>query len=99
MQQSPLLFVGMASAPRWASLLFVQWDWMAVTTLLGLGDATHHTCTGDSGGPALMNVNRVPTITGVASFSTTGDFTLCTDGWDVRVDLYLDFIGQFVSAP
>ncbi|WP_433931498.1 trypsin-like serine protease [Sorangium cellulosum] len=67
-------------------------------TLLGLGDATHHTCTGDSGGPALMNVNGVPTIVGVTSFSTTGDFTICTDGWDARVDLSVDFIDQFVNA-
>ncbi|WP_437628094.1 trypsin-like serine protease [Sorangium sp. So ce1151] len=35
--------------------------------LLGLGDADHHTCVGDSGGPAVMGVNGVTTIIGVTS--------------------------------
>ncbi|WP_438010834.1 trypsin-like serine protease [Sorangium sp. So ce321] len=67
--------------------------------LLGLGDADHHTCEGDSGGPALMNVSGVPTIVGVTSFGGRQAPSLCIDGWDTRVDLYLDFIDQFVNAP
>ncbi|WP_437515850.1 S1 family peptidase [Sorangium sp. So ce1099] len=67
--------------------------------LLGLGDAAHHTCVGDSGGPALMDVNGVSTIVGVTSFGTSTNTTICADGWDTRVDLYLDFIDQFVNAP
>ncbi|AUX45456.1 uncharacterized protein SOCE26_069470 [Sorangium cellulosum] len=67
--------------------------------LLGLGDADHHTCVGDSGGPALMNVNGVPTIIGVTSFGGQESPSICTDGWDTRVDLYLDFIDPFVNTP
>ncbi|WP_437492245.1 trypsin-like serine protease [Sorangium sp. So ce1014] len=67
--------------------------------LLGLGDAGHHTCQGDSGGPALMDMNGVPTIVGVTSFGNASAPRICTDGWDTRVDLYLDFIDQFVNAP
>ncbi|WP_434048483.1 MULTISPECIES: S1 family peptidase [Sorangium] len=67
--------------------------------LVGLGDADHHTCTGDSGGPALMDVNGVPTIIGVTSFGAAIDGNVCVDGWHTRVDLYTDFIDPFVSAP
>ncbi|WP_437819890.1 S1 family peptidase [Sorangium sp. So ce1078] len=68
-------------------------------TLLGLGDRDHHTCVGDSGGPALMDVNGVPTIVGVTSFGSVQAPSICTDGWDSRVDISLDFIDQFVNAP
>ncbi|XXX80665.1 trypsin-like serine protease [Sorangium sp. So ce134] len=68
-------------------------------TLLGLGDEDHHTCQGDSGGPALMDVNGVPTIVGVTSFGGRQAPSVCTDGWDSRVDISLDFIDPFVNAP
>ncbi|WP_437819891.1 S1 family peptidase [Sorangium sp. So ce1078] len=68
-------------------------------TLLGLGDRDHHTCRGDSGGPALMDVNGVPTIVGVTSFGASQAPSTCTEGWDSRVDISLDFIDQFVNAP
>ncbi|KYF50527.1 hypothetical protein BE08_17010 [Sorangium cellulosum] len=67
--------------------------------LLGLGDADHHTCWEDSGGPALMDVNGVPTIVGVTSFGESTDTNICVNGWDTRVELYRDFIDQFVDAP
>ncbi|XXX81609.1 trypsin-like serine protease [Sorangium sp. So ce134] len=68
-------------------------------SLLGLGDRDHHTCVGDSGGPALMDVNGVPTIVGVTSFGGVQAPSICTDGWDSRVDISLDFIDQLVDAP
>ncbi|WP_438029217.1 S1 family peptidase [Sorangium sp. So ce233] len=66
---------------------------------LGFGDAAHHTCKGDSGGPALMSVDGVPTIVGVTSYGESSDGQVCTSGWHTPVDRYLDFVDQFVNAP
>ncbi|XYH98427.1 hypothetical protein ACMHYB_01285 [Sorangium sp. So ce1128] len=45
-----------------------------------------------------MDVNGVPTIIGATSFGTSTDTNICTDGWDTRVELYLDFIDPFSST-
>ncbi|WP_437563339.1 S1 family peptidase [Sorangium sp. So ce542] len=68
-------------------------------SLVGLGDRDHHTCAGDSGGPALMDVNGVPTIVGVTSFGSVQAPSICIDGWHSRVDLSVAFIDPFVNAP
>jgi secreted trypsin-like serine protease len=62
-------------------------------TLIQVGDGTHNICNGDSGGPALLNVDGTETIVGVTSFG----FIFCLgSGNDTRVDLYTDFIDQFL---
>ncbi|WP_437784442.1 S1 family peptidase [Sorangium sp. So ce1097] len=66
---------------------------------LGFGDAAHHTCKGDSGGPALMDVNGVPTLVGVTSYGDAVDGQVCTSGWHTPVDRYVAFVDPFVNAP
>ena len=58
-----------------------------------VGDATKHTCVGDSGGPAILG----GTVIGVDSYSDT---TGCTDPSHFRrTDAYLPFIDQYLPAP
>lgn len=52
-------------------------------TTFGYGTFGQSTCDGDSGGPALLTVNRQPVVVGVTSFVRT----LCAGGTDERVDL------------
>jgi secreted trypsin-like serine protease len=63
--------------------------------LLQIGDIRHQTCNGDSGGPALMNINGLATIVGVTSFGQ--QFCGGNGGFDTRVDTQLAFLGQFVK--
>ncbi|WP_267898759.1 trypsin-like serine protease [Sorangium cellulosum] len=98
----PVRLIGFGLDEEWSSGVkrHVTTTVNTVTPLLaGFGDATHHTCTGDSGGPALMDVDGVPTIVGVTSYGGSVAGNPCTDGWHTRVDLYLDFIDPFVDAP
>jgi hypothetical protein len=65
-------------------------------TTLWFDDATHGTCEGDSGGPALMTVDGVPVVAGVHSYNVRGD---CTGvSYDTRVDASLAFIEPYVRA-
>lgn len=63
-----------------------------------VGDARQHACVGDSGGPALAQINGVSTIIGINSYSDeTGDATRCRIASHYqRVDKYLAFIDQYV---
>jgi V8-like Glu-specific endopeptidase len=63
--------------------------------LLRIGDFRHQTCNGDSGGPALMNINGVATIVGVTSFGQ--QFCVGNGGFDTRVDAQLAFLQPFLS--
>jgi hypothetical protein len=63
-----------------------------------VGDALHHSCVGDSGGPALAMMNGVETIIGVDSYT---DVAGCTAPSHYRrVDLYQSFIDPYLPpAP
>lgn len=62
--------------------------------LIRIGDPRRGTCSGDSGGPAFMDVGGVETIVGTTSY---GNFD-CTDGgFDARVDRDLAFIEPYLS--
>jgi V8-like Glu-specific endopeptidase len=63
--------------------------------LLHIGDDTHETCSGDSGGPAFMQVAGVETIVGVTSF---GNQTCTGGGYDTRIDDYLSWINTYVNT-
>jgi secreted trypsin-like serine protease len=58
--------------------------------LLLFGDIAHSQCHGDSGGPALLNVNGQERIIGVSSFGSPDG--RCFTSWDTRVDTELAFI-------
>ncbi|HEX3758649.1 MAG TPA: S1 family peptidase [Kofleriaceae bacterium] len=65
--------------------------------LMYSGATGKQTCTGDSGGPALMmNDQGSELLVGVVSDGP--DCQLSMDGWDDRVDLVKDWIVQTVSA-
>lgn len=63
--------------------------------LLHFVDATHQTCNGDSGGPALMNLGGTETIAGLTSY---GDVNCSMGGWDTRVDAMAAWIDSYVQA-
>jgi secreted trypsin-like serine protease len=64
--------------------------------LLRIGNLNKQTCNGDSGGPALMNINGVVTIVGVTSFGR--QFCVGREGgFDTRVDAQLGFLQKFVQ--
>jgi secreted trypsin-like serine protease len=76
----------------------------AMTTLAAIdagdtitvGDATRHTCIGDSGGPALIMANGIETVAGVNSYGPSG----CTDPAHFRrTDLYTAFIDPYLRTP
>jgi secreted trypsin-like serine protease len=59
-----------------------------------VGDATVHTCLGDSGGPAIVKVGGVDTVIGVDSYT---DVAGCTGpAHYTRPDLYDAFISTYV---
>ncbi len=61
--------------------------------LVQIGNSQKQTCSGDSGGPALMRISGVETIVGVTSFGYEG----CVyGGFDTRVDVYKNFINAYV---
>jgi hypothetical protein len=61
--------------------------------LIGVGDARHGTCNGDSGGPAFMKIDGLETIVGVTSYGNED----CSDGgFDARVDTDLAFIDSYL---
>jgi hypothetical protein len=63
--------------------------------VLDTGSLTAKSCNGDSGGPALLTVNGEEVIVGVTSYG----FIFCLgDGYYTRVDLYTDFVKQYVDA-
>jgi hypothetical protein len=65
--------------------------------LIYSGDAGKQTCSGDSGGPALMTTGQgSELLVGVVSDGPACQ--LSQDGWDNRVDLVKDWIVQTVSA-
>jgi len=73
----------------------------ATTKLKGLDDKFVSTgtfstgiCSGDSGGPVLMNVGGVETIIGVNSFGLIYCFGR---GKSTRVDTYLDFVDAYLK--
>lgn len=51
-------------------------------------------CSGDSGGPILMDVDGIQTIVGVNSF---GMIFCLTEASSTRVDKYLDFVNKYVK--
>lgn len=59
------------------------------------GDPTHNTCSGDSGGPALMTIAGTERVVGVTSY---GDNLCAAEGKYTRVDSYLDFIDPIIQA-
>jgi secreted trypsin-like serine protease len=59
-----------------------------------VGDSTHHSCVGDSGGPALVMLGGVETIIGVDSYTAT---TGCVDpAFYRRVDQYTTFLDSYI---
>ena len=68
----------------------------AVDTVV-VGDATHRSCVGDSGSPAIVSFAGVPTVIGVDSYTET---TGCTEPANYRrTDVYTSFIEQYTSSP
>lgn len=67
--------------------------------LLGFYDQDHNTCSGDSGGPAFMNIDGKETTVGVTSFGETpfGGVDCENGGYDTRVDLYVDWIDSVIE--
>ncbi|MFO0555529.1 MAG: S1 family peptidase [Polyangiaceae bacterium] len=64
------------------------------TDTITVGDLTHRTCIGDSGGPALMVRGGVETVIGVNSFT---DLAGCLEPAHYRrTDLYADFLDLYV---
>ena len=64
---------------------------------VAVGDATHVSCLGDSGGPALVSFAGVETVIGVDSYTDT---TGCTEPAHYRrTDLYTSFIEQYAPPP
>lgn len=59
------------------------------------GSSTKNTCSGDSGGPALVTVDGEPTVVGVVSY---GDQNCTQFGGDSRTDYFADYIAQFAGA-
>ncbi|HEX8952642.1 MAG TPA: trypsin-like serine protease [Polyangia bacterium] len=62
--------------------------------VLHFADATHETCNGDSGGPALMTLGGKDTIVGLTSY---GDVNCSSGGWDTRVDAMAAWIDGYVQ--
>ena len=59
-----------------------------------VGDATRHSCVGDSGGPALVHLGGVETIIGVDSYTDTSG---CKEPAHYRrTDLYLPFLDSYL---
>ena len=67
--------------------------------LLEFADTEHNTCSGDSGGPAFMNIDGKETIIGVTSFGVTpyGGNDCENGGFDTRVDLYVDWVDGLIQ--
>jgi MYXO-CTERM domain-containing protein len=68
--------------------------------LVQVGDPSHMPCEGDSGGPALLEIDGVEKIVGITSF---GDAACKQASIDTRVDVFVDsfvqpFIDQFDPA-
>ena len=62
--------------------------------LLSLGDATHGTCNGDSGGPALMTLFGREVIIGVTSF---GPVPCNGESHDTRLDTLIAFVDGVIA--
>jgi MYXO-CTERM domain-containing protein len=58
-----------------------------------IGDPSHNTCEGDSGGPAFLTINGVEQIVGITSFGTGG---CTTDTSDTRLDVFGSFVDPYV---
>lgn len=67
--------------------------------LLAFDDKEHNTCSGDSGGPAFMNLDGKETIVGVTSFGVTpyGQQDCENGGYNTRVDLYVDWVDSVIE--
>jgi secreted trypsin-like serine protease len=64
---------------------------------VSVGDASHHSCVGDSGGPALVMMGGVETIIGVDSYT---DVAGCTEPSHYRrVDEYVSFLQLYLPPP
>jgi V8-like Glu-specific endopeptidase len=62
-----------------------------------VGDSQHHSCVGDSGGPALVALGGVDTVIGADSYTNT---TGCVEASHYRrTDLYTGFIDPFLPMP
>ncbi len=61
-----------------------------------VGDATHHTCLGDSGGPALVASASGDVVVGIDSYADSQDCTLPSHFR--RTDTYLAFIDQAIGS-
>lgn len=59
------------------------------------GSQSKNTCEGDSGGPAIENINGVDTVIGTVSY---GDSNCQQYGVDMRVDEESSFISQYANA-
>ena len=62
--------------------------------LIGLGDATHNTCNGDSGGPAFLTLDGRDVIIGVTSF---GPVPCNGVSHDTRLDTLIDFVDGVIA--
>src|SRR5262249_24338213 len=62
--------------------------------LIGLGDATHNACNGDSGGPAFLSLGGREVIIGVTSF---GPVPCNGESHDTRLDTLVDFVDGVIA--
>jgi secreted trypsin-like serine protease len=64
---------------------------------LTVGDTSHRSCVGDSGGPALVVLGGAETIVGVDAYT---DVAGCLEpAHYTRTDLYADFIATYAPPP
>jgi V8-like Glu-specific endopeptidase len=59
--------------------------------LVQVGNAETSVCSGDSGGPAFLEIDGVEHVAGVASFADTD---CVMHGFSTRVDVFVDFISE-----
>jgi len=64
--------------------------------LISVGSPQSNTCSGDSGGPAFMNVDGQTVVAGVTSF---GDVNCQQDGYSMRVDAFAGWIDGVMGNP
>ncbi len=67
--------------------------------IIYIGDSDRQNCYGDSGGPALMNINGKITLVGITSYGyDLSSTSLCFGGaYSTQVDKYLDFIDSHIQ--
>jgi secreted trypsin-like serine protease len=92
---SPNDTTGMSAGTKRQVTVSLAGLWSGNNMILEFVETTSGTCEGDSGGPAFMTINGREVIAGLTSFSITPN--CMSKGYDSRVDLYIDWINQYIN--